>query len=84
MGTRCWGMDGTIKYRLLGSSGRHNVYVCLLLHERWSVTTDVSLGDHVGVHLREGPKGSCVPGSEGKHMVSINLGVNDTEDKRWK
>lgn len=61
-----------------------SVYVCLLLHERWSVTTDASLGDHMGVHLREGPKGSCVPGSEGKHMVSVSLRISDTEDKRQK
>lgn len=42
------------------------------------------MGDQMGVHLREGSKGLCVPGSEGKHMVSVSLGVSDTEDKRRK
>jgi hypothetical protein len=57
-------------------------YICLVLHGRWSVTTDVSPGDHIGAHLRDGPKGWCVPASEGKYIVTVNLGVSDTEDKR--
>lgn len=46
--------------------------------------TDASLGDRMGVHLIEGPKGLCMPSSEDMHVVTVNVGVSDTEDKRWK
>lgn len=54
----------------------------LLCHERWATPTDVSLGDHVGVHSRESPKGWCVPANEDEHMVAGNLGTSNALELR--
>lgn len=45
-------------------------------------TTDVSLGDHMGVHSRESPKGWRVPASEEEHMVTDNLGLSNALELR--
>lgn len=60
------------------------IYVLYCMKDGLSQQMSVSLGDHMGVHLRDGAKGSCVPASEGTHIVTVNLGVSDTEDKRGK